>query len=325
MNSFLKSIKYFILAVLIYGCNQPKGEQSILLINSYHEGYGTSDDITQGIVATLSDKPVTLDIIYMDTKRNTDPEYINKVTQAILDSIERKAPDLIIAADDNAVQYIVSDHLKDSKIPIVFCGVNWSADQYDLPSSHITGMLEVLPFEQGIELSKRFYPNIQNVYVLSEYTNSEQKNTESIARICEDIDISLHYKLVEDFEAWKQGFLEACESSDLIYLPTNGAISNWDKEAAIEFVKANIKGPVITCDDFMMPYCVFGFTKVQSEQGIWAANTALEILNGKGPSTIPRAKNSQTQIWYNPFLAEMINIEPDQDFIDNSKVFQYVD
>lgn len=323
MKRFYKFFTYLILVLLIAGCSQPPAKKSILYINSYHEGYGSSDDIARGIFETLEGKEIDLEVIYMDTKRNLEPEYIERISRQIANSIKQKSPDLIIASDDNAVAYVVSAYLKDVPTPVVYCGVNWTADQYDLPESHITGMLEVLPFEQGIELTKTFHPEIQNVYVLSENSNSEQKNIEYIAEICDALDLDLHYKLVEDFDAWKEGFLEGNESSDLVYIPTNGAISDWDDEQAIIFIKENIQKPVMSCDDFMMPYCVFGLTKVQSEQGVWAAETAISILEGKDPATIPQAKNKQTQIWFNPTLADIINIKPDKEFLEKSTVYQY--
>lgn len=323
MKRLHKFFRYLFFALLIAGCSQQPAKKSILYINSYHDGYGSSDDIASGIYETLEGKDINLEVIYMDTKRNLEPAYIEKISRQIIDSIKLKSPDLIIASDDNAVAYVVSAYLKDVPTPIVYCGVNWTAEQYDLPENHITGMLEVLPFEQGIELTKTFHPDIQNVYVLSENSNSEQKNIQYIAEICDDIGINLHYKLVEDFDAWKEGFIEGNKSSDLVYIPTNGAITEWDDEMAISFIKENIQKPVMSCDDFMMPYCVFGLTKVQTEQGVWAAETALSILDGKDPASIPQAKNKQTQIWFNPILAEIIKIKPDQVFIDSSTVYQY--
>lgn len=323
MKRLIEFFTYLLLILLVAGCSKQPDRKSILYINSYHEGYGSSDDIARGIFETLEGKDVDLEVIYMDTKRNMDSDYIERISRQIADSIKHKSPDLIIASDDNAVAYLVSVHLKDLTIPVVYCGVNWTADHYDLPESHITGMIEVLPFEQGIELTKSFHPDIQNVYVLSENSNSEQKNIEYIAEICDDLGLSLHYKLVNDFDAWKEGFLEGNKSSDLVYIPTNGAITEWDEELAINFIKENIQKPVMSCDDFMMPYCVFGLTKVQSEQGVWAAETALSILEGKDPASIPQAKNTQTKIWFNPVLAEIIDIKPDKEFIDNSTVYQY--
>lgn len=99
--------------------------------------------------------------------------------------------------------------------------------------------------------------------------------------------MKVEYHLVDDFEQWKKAFNEVSISSDLIYMPTNGAIRNWDREDAMAFVKQNLNVPTITCDDFIIDYCVFGLTKAAKEQGEWAAQTALLILDGTAPSEIP--------------------------------------
>ena len=112
-------------------------------------------------------KDVNLKILYMDSKRNSDPVYLKQISGTISNMILKDPPKVIITSDDNAVKYIVSTHLKDLSVPIVFCGVNWSAEQYDLPSDHVTGILEILPFKEGIEWARRYFPDLKKVYILS--------------------------------------------------------------------------------------------------------------------------------------------------------------
>jgi hypothetical protein len=125
--------------------------------------------------------------------------------------------------------------------------------------------------------------------------------------IVPELRIGPEYLLADDFQTWKEYFLQANENADLIYMPTNGAIKNWDDEEAQKLVEENLKIPAITCDDFMMPYVVFGLTKVAKEQGEWAAETALEILYGKKPSEIPYTKNTQTTAFINATLAGKVD------------------
>ncbi len=68
------------------------------------------------------------------------------------------------------------------------------------------------------------------------------------------------------------------EDPDIVYIPTNGAVKGWNKEEAVDFVYRNISLPLVTREDFMMPYVVVGVTKIAKEQGIWAATTAQKIL-----------------------------------------------
>ncbi len=53
-----------------------------------------------------------------------------------------------------------------------------------------------------------------------------------------------------------------------------------------------------------MAYPVFALTKVARDQGEWAAANALQILRGKTPARIPVARNTQTEAWLNPALAQ---------------------
>ena len=126
--------------------------------------------------------------------------------------------------------------------------------------------------------------------LLAENTTSELKNVELLAPIYEEAGLIVDFALVDDFESWKDKFIIGNQQVDLILLSSNGAIKNWDKEEAISFVKENTRIPTFTCNDFLMPYAVFGLTKIAEEQGILAADIALEILEGKSPKDIPLTK-----------------------------------
>ena len=134
--------------------------------------------------------------------------------------------------------------------------------------------------------------------------------------------IEVTQALVEDFESWKASFQEGNRSHDIIYLQTQGAIKGWDQEEAKRFIDQHIKVPLVTCEDHMMPYSVFGLTQVSREQGSWAAETAKKILQGTEPSAIPIARNSQVNVWFNPKLAEQIGFRPSPVLLDWAKIVQ---
>ena len=118
------------------------------------------------------------------------------------------------------------------------------------------------------------------------------------------------YFLVNDFDEWCENFMRLNEDFDIIYLPTNGAVKNWDPVMAKKVVYENIKKPVVTCDDFMMPYCVFGLTKVAEEQAVIALRMMTDILDGKkSPEDIPVEKNKQGKAWLNTKLAGKILLD----------------
>lgn len=307
----LRLIIYLLIVLCLSRCHTGSELKRVFYINSYHLGYGSSDDVMEGIKEGLYDK-VDLKVFYMDTKRKSDSKSIEETVNDALDQIKDFQPDLIIASDDNAVKFVIEPHFNNHEIPVVYCGVNWSADQYHLSPTTVTGMLEVLPFTETVEITKKSFPDIKILTVLSENTTSEQKNKEVMSPFFQQLQLEVKFSLVDDFNAWKKEFMIANEQSDLIYIPTNGAIKNWEEQAGKEFVLVNTKKPVITCDDFMMPYAVFGLTKVAKEQGTWAAEVALKILNGQKVSSIPIAKNKQYVPWVNKSLLEKtgMNLDP---------------
>ncbi len=170
-------------------------------------------------------------------------------------------------------------------------------------------MLEVLPLHENLQQIKLFNPEARKMLVLSENSTSEQNNKVLLDTLFRSSGFVPEYELVNEFADWKTAFIEANQNFDLIYLPTNGSIKNWDKAEAVETVSQNMKVPVITCDDFMMPYCVYGMTKVASEQGEWAAKTSIEILVGKPVGEIPLTKNNHTKVFVNQELAAKIGFK----------------
>ena len=315
LKSIILLAAFFIIALI--SCYQHKDR--ILYINSYHKGYKPSDAITKGIIDNLPGKEFDLEVLYIDSKRQTSDEYLFEKIDSIRRFISYYKPQVLIVSDDYAVKYLVKPFYDKSDMPIVFCGVNWSAEQYNLSMSHITGMLEVLPLREVLVFINMYYPGAKKLTVLSENSLSEKNNIRLLDTLYINAGFKTSYLLAEDFDNWKRMFLKANEESDIIYLTTNGAIKGWNDLEAQKFIEANIKKPLFTCDDFMMPYCVFGFTKVPIEQGIYAAETAKKILKGLSPSHIPLERNKQTETWFNPKLAQIIGFAPDSLWISNSR------
>jgi len=303
---------------MLGGC-QTGSRARLLYINSYHPGYASSDAIMAGMYEVVADSRARLDVFFMDSKRSPEPEAIEVKVREALAAIRNIRPDVIIASDDNAVRLVVAEHFRDGPIPCVFCGVNWTCEPYGLPTDNVTGMLEVLPVRETVEILKQYYPRMKSLVVLSENTASELKNKAAMESIFPEVGLTTTYELVETFDEWKRQFIKANNEADVIFVPTNGAIKNWDGAEAKAFVREHIRVPVFTCDDFMMKYAVFGLTKVAQEQGQWAARAALRIARGKSPGDIPVTQNQQTVAYINKTLSEQIGWQPNQILLRRSR------
>jgi ABC-type uncharacterized transport system substrate-binding protein len=295
-----------ILSVFVAPPSSHAASKRVFYVNSYHEGYPPSDEAMGAIREILKSAGIETRVDFLDAKRSPDEGGLAERGLRIAAEIEAFRPNLVIVSDDDAVKYVVVPRFRAGPLPVVFCGVNWSADQYRLDPSRATGMLEVVPVEEAIRELRAAFPGARRLRVLSEDSVSERSNRELLDPKYRALGLEPSYSLVGNFEAWKNEFLRAQREADLIYLPTNGAIRGWEAQAARGWVRTHIAKPVFTCDDFMMPYAAFGLTKVAREQGEWAAKTALRILGGARPADIPIVRNRQTRCFVNPGLASRI-------------------
>lgn len=300
-----------------------KEPKRVLFINSYHRGYSSSDDVIEGMWEVFKNYLVKVEYFFMDTKRNGSEEVIQMQVENVLKRIEEYKPHVIIACDDAAAKYVVEPYFKNGPIPVVFCGVNWSAQAYGLPTENVTGMLEVLPIADSIETLRQYYPKMKKLVVLTEDSLSEQKSEEILQPLYRDLGLQVEYRLVKTYDEWRDAFVEANQIADVIFFPTNGAIEGWNEVYAKAFIEHNIKKPVFTCDDFMMGYCVFGMTKVAQEQGEWAARAVIDILYGKSPADIPMAQNTKTKGYINFGYANNVNFRPSEELIRQCEIIQY--
>lgn len=282
----------------------------VLFIDSYHEGYEWSDGITAGIQRVVANADVDLRIHRMDTKRNKSEAYMQNAALKAKALIEEYRPDVVIATDDNAQKYLVVPYYKDGPLPFVFAGVNWDASQYGYPASNVTGMVEV---DSAVELVETL-ANLSGgttAGFLSSDTNTSKKVLKSYQ---EQLDIEFEeVALVGTYEAWKQAYLDLQNKVDMIIMYNNSGIDGWDKEDAARFATENAQVPSGATQSWMAPYVLLLFTKDAVEQGEYAAETALRILEGNSPGSMPITRNQRVLPQVNSEIARRlrINIPPE--------------
>lgn len=279
----------------------PAPPKHIIYVNSYHVGYPPSDEVAHALVSKLEAHGVSVDSIYLDAKRH--PEEVQKRAADAVEIIRKQRPDLLIASDDDAVKYVVVPNFRFGPIPVVFAGINWDATKYALPHENVTGIIEIVPIEETLQVVREQFPRARRLLTLSEDSVSERSNTALLEPKYRALGFEPKTVMVSDFGSWKAAFAAGQTQSDVVYLPTNGTVRNWDRDEATAWVVTRARVPLITCDDFMMPYVALGFTKVAREQGDWAADAALAVLGGRKPSDIPITANHLSTCLFNPVVA----------------------
>ncbi len=294
--------------------------KKVLYIDSYHPTYDWSIGVLQGVKDGLNKSGVTLETFYMDAKNH--PEEADKQAAALQakQKIESFKPDIVITCDDDAVKYILVQYFKDSSLPFVFCGVNWSADEYGLPFKNATGILEV-DFFKTIVLFLDKVAKGKRLGFISFDGISERRNEEKLREIAQINFDKVYFE--KTFDSWKANFLKLQNEVDILFITNPKGIEGWDDQKAQEFVYANTKIPTAATHLWIgRKFSVLAITKIPQEQGQWTAKTALAILAGKAIHDIPIAKNRQTKIIINKTLMEKLNIRFSPDLMGKAEIVQ---
>jgi two-component system, cell cycle sensor histidine kinase and response regulator CckA len=268
---------------------------SVLVINSYHKGYGWSESITRGIEETLHTATERLDIWfeYIEGVRFPSPEYRQKLVPFLRDKFKDRTFDVIIVSDNDAFDFVL-DHRDDlfAGVPVVFCGVNNFAPEMLRGQTDITGIEQYDDIASTIDLALTLHWQAERIITITApHTTGTilHRRVKEIAAKFEDrVEFEYwHGKAIEDVVAdvgnLDQGTILFTFGSQIDRLgePVPG-------ETAIEMISAASPAPVYTSADSYLGHGVVG-GHMQSGviHGRTAASYALEILRGRDADDIP--------------------------------------
>jgi len=288
-----------------------------LFINSYHEGYAWSDGEETGAKTVLTAAGVKLDFIRMDTKRHQDEAFRKAAGDKAKAQIDATKPDVVLLSDDPAVAYVLVPYFKGSKIPFVFMGVNWECAKYGLPTTNVTGMVEVALVKNLIGTLREYAKGGRIGFLTAD------SETEHIDGPYYEKSLGIAFtetKYVKTFAEWKDAFVKMQDKVDVLFFGNSAGINDWNDKEGAAFAEANSKVITGGIYDFLMPFVMLGYTKIAEEQGIWAGKTAIDILKGTAPSAIPVTPNKQAKIFINPKLAAKAGVIFKPELVKNSEV-----
>jgi len=279
--------------------------KKILYVDSYHQGYAWSDGIESGVREILDESGTELKIIRLDTKRNPDEAFGKAAGTDAKSEIEAFNPDVVIACDDNAQKYLVVPYFKEDSLPFVFCGVNWDATVYGYPTNNVTGMVEVELPDQLVELLK-VYANGDQLGYVSIDTETERKIYDTYNQRFFDGKLQGYWATTED--EFKEAFLAAQQEVDILFVGNNAGSDTWDEDQMQLFLLENTTIPTGSINDWMAPYVLLSLAKSSKEQGEWAAQSALRIIDGTPVSDIAVAENKKGVLILNLDVADKLSV-----------------
>ena len=196
-------------------------KKRIFIVSSYNKAYIWSQSTQKGVSAAMlklgyleteqqvkqlqrndqvESSKVVIKKDWMDTKRKDSRAEMAISTSRIVAAIRAFGPDLVLLGDDNAAKYI-GGQLLDSKIPVVFWGINGLplkyglVDSMDAPGRNVTGVWQSGYHKESLDLLKRLIPNAKTFAILACDSESSRPNVKMIEQLAERG--SLPLKLVD--------------------------------------------------------------------------------------------------------------------------------
>ena len=119
----------------------------VLILHSYDMGYEWVRDIDIGLKRVLDPKlRYRLHTHYMDVKNHPDKNSKRRAALLARRAVDNWNPDVIIAVDDDAQEYVVKEMVNKKGVSIVFAGINGGIEPYGYDKAkNATGILERKP------------------------------------------------------------------------------------------------------------------------------------------------------------------------------------
>ncbi len=319
-------------------------KKKILVVDSYHREYLWSQYTNDGFCAAMlkfgyfdnkeqaaeyikndyiETSRVTVKRLWMDAKRKNKREEMAKTTIEVSKIAGDFNPDIIFLGDDEATDYIGNEFL-DTKIPVVFWGINTTPVKYGLvdreakPGHNVTGIYQTSYYAESLELLTKIKPGIKTFAILSDGTTTGRIHVKTIQYLVKSGRIPL--KLVgvvstSDSEEWKRKALELQTDVDAFFIAQYSGLKDkndrpvTDEEMAAWYIThinipeaagfrhRVVQGMLCAADDS-------GYN-----QGYEAVAVAHDILaKGANPATYPPRAPKRGALMVNKQRAKMLGI-----------------
>lgn len=302
----MKRFVYFILFYSFCCFSALASEKFVLILHSYHQGYNWTNQVQQGITEgfKVKENPVFIDyrVEYMNSYDSRSGSYYQELANLYSKKYIKK-PDLIIAVDNNAVDFLKKYRNKIwGEVPIVFCGLNNFNESTLDGIDSISGIAEKTSIKETLEMVQSLQPLAKRFIFLynSGITGQEvKKSIEDLKSLFPKIEFSFIadpsypsllsslQKEGADTAVFLVGFLKD-ESGKLYSIPYGTQLLRSKTELYLYSFFEHFLGYGIVGGKFIR-----GF-----EHGQKASEMALKVLNGADIKNIPVDQSQIGEFWF---------------------------
>ncbi|MBN1963946.1 MAG: hypothetical protein JW910_04835 [Anaerolineae bacterium] len=320
-------------ATTMHGTDEPA---RVLVLHSYDSGYLWEQELNQGILAGLNEGGysngignLVMDYFWMDTKRNTSPEYFSQIAEAATQRILDTRPDVVIATDNNAIRLVLQPWTEEG-IPFVYAGLNDAPRNYELEDRpNVTGVLERAHIAQTLDWIKLVLPEAKRLTFLADDSiTTAAYLTEVQMQLAGSTDFTVVgiYKTNSNTE-WQRIVEEAQQTSDVLLLGTYTTLrDNNDRPISSTVLMGwtinHSSIPIVPLWEFGVQEGGLGGPVISGyTQGYEAALKAVQILNGTPAGDIPVSAPQRGKLTLNMVAARRWNVEFPLDLLEVSTVY----
>lgn len=318
-NDESRSMRLALLVLALLACWLPTAamtaekQKRIFIVSSYDRDYLWSKSTQRGVNAamrkygylqndqqakrlvdtdSLETPKVIIKKTWMDTKKKNNFAEIASSTKRIMAELYKFAPDLVLLGDDNAANYI-GNQLLDTKIPVVFWGINGLplkyglVDRMDAPGRNVTGVWQSGYHKESLDLLKRLVPGAKTFGILACDSESSRPNVKMIEHLAQRgvLPMKLAGKVVTNsFEEFKSGALDLSRKVDVFFVLNHDTLkdrngNHVDVLTAGRWYLENIKIPEASHEDqFVLEGMLLTANDSGYNQGFLAFEMAYGIL-----------------------------------------------
>ncbi|MBN2139943.1 MAG: response regulator [Desulfovibrionaceae bacterium] len=274
----------------------------ILILHSFHQGFGRTDRVMAGMAAQLAQDAPGVEVLveYMDTKRFEPREVFPLLKALYAKKYADQRPDLVLTSDDSALDFMLSEgEALFPGAPVVFCGIN----DYAIKEARIagrknyTGVAEDVDLQATLEAALALHPATRRVVVVSDSTPSGAFNLLRLTEVQAALSGRAEFVNLSGLSAPELSAALADQPKDSVVLFLNSFRDRLGRHLStrqsLELINSSCGLPVYTCwDDYVASGALGGRVVSAEQQGREAARMAARVLKGEDPAAIPVLQTS---------------------------------
>jgi len=278
-------------------CYQAAAGESptVMILNSYHQGYTWSDAEISGVLGRLREGYPLIEpaIEHLDDKRQSGHDQHERNRDYLTDKYRMIKVDLIVVLDNQALDMIVRYRKTFfPNVPVVFAGVNDFSPPMLAGRKGITGVAELLDIQGTLETALSLHPRTGEVFVIHDQTVSGialRREMESVAKKFQDR-VAIRYLPPVTFEEAELHMrsLPANALGLILTYTTDRRGKSLSLDESTRRLTSISPVPVYATHVTRLGHGIVGGHLLEgTEHGRRAADLALRVLKGEDAARIP--------------------------------------